>query len=152
MWSKIVLQRVPIMLKKSASWVYGVLMLLSKVDGMVVVDSPSAGFVSNVWCCTWLFWPQVFGLAQQRATTSPLTPLAMGSSSVVGDRPRQHDSSFRPLSHFRTLFAMSFLEKPRRITSLFRESAWNKLVSAFWFEVLLALVSSLASSALSFVN
>ena len=136
-------------------------MLSLKRDSVVVVDSLSAGFVMSVTSdvalalCSDGVGSILIVLAlgvwsgSTKVTTGSLIPLATGSFSVVRDSTTV---TFSLSIALETLFVMSSLEKPRRVTSSSWESARNKLVNAFQFEVLLALVPSLASSALSFVN
>ena len=101
------------------------------------MDSISIVSASGIWS------------GSTKVTTGSITPLATGSSSVVGNGMTV---TFSLSIALETLFAVSSLEEPGRVTGSFRGSARNKLVSASQFEVLLALVPSLASSALSFAN
>ena len=129
-------------------------MLSLKRDSVVVVDSLSAGFVMSVTSdvalalCSDGVGSILIVLAlgvwsgSTKVTTGSLIPLATGSFSVVRDSTTV---TFSLSIALETLFVMSSLEKPRRVTSSSWESAQNKLVSAFQFEVLFALVPSLAS-------
>ena len=125
-------------------------MSLSKRDGAVVIDSPSAGFVMSVTSDV-VLTDGVGSISIVSATGvwSGSTKVTTGSSPAVGDGTTV---TFSLSTASESLFAISSLEKPRRATSSFRESARNKLVSAFRSEVLLAHVPSLASPALSFAN
>ena len=78
--------------------VCGVAMTLSKSDGAVVVNSPSASFVTTVTSDVALvlrsdglgsismFSTLGVWSSSTKVATGSLTPLATGSSSVVGDR------------------------------------------------------------------
>ena len=77
--------------------------------------------------------------------------LAEGSSSFI----RNGTTVIFGLSiALKTLFAMSYVEKPMSATNPFRVnmSIWNKLVSVFQFDALLVLVPLLDSSAFSCAN